>query len=405
VKVLPAGFRVALGPVRESVSSPDMPYVMGDDPERMDANAVIVAKPVSRAGASGGGDANAGYLYLVVHTEPLPEGRLDAMRAALTRPALGLVLAVIAFTTAVALLIISAVTRPLRQLTRAVATLSEHGLAQGLMVAPASPLPAPTKDEFGRLTTAFEMLLDVCRRQWDTLRRADRFRREGVSNLSHDLRSPLTATVACLETLDGRWSATPTAHDDDRRLVEVALRNARNAAKMVGSLGDLAKLDESEYELRRETVDVAGLLDDIALRFAERAARAGIAIVAPLESAEASPTAQLDVELLERAIANVVDNALKFCPGGSTITLSTRRDSGEIAIVIADDGPGVPASELPHLFDRYYQSRPAHATGPGDRGSGLGLAIVRRIAELHGGRATLASGAGGGLSVELHLPG
>jgi signal transduction histidine kinase len=119
------------------------------------------------------------------------------------------------------------------------------------------------------------MLLDICRRQWNALRRTDHFRREGVSNLSHDLRSPLTATVACLETLDGRWAGEP-ARAEDRRLVEIALRNTRNAAGMVQSLGDLAKLDEPEFGLRTEAVDAGELLDDIAVRFAERAARQGV---------------------------------------------------------------------------------------------------------------------------------
>ena len=226
---LKPGSRVALGPVRESIERMDTSYVMGDDPERMDAGAVIVAKPVQRAIARTGAP-HAGYLYLVLHTQQLPADRLDVLRSSFARPVMGLVIAVVAFTTLLALLIISAVTKPLRTLTQAVATLSQRGLAEGLTVAPTSPLPAPTKDEFGQLTGAFEMLLDVCRRQWNALRRTDHFRREGVSNLSHDLRSPLTATVACLETLDSRWVGA-SERGDDRRLVEIALRNTRNAAR------------------------------------------------------------------------------------------------------------------------------------------------------------------------------
>ena len=242
---LKSGTHVALAPVRESIEQKDASYVMGDDPERMDAGAVVVAKPVRRAPAPGDGSRDAGYLYLVLHTQQLPEGRWDVLRSSFARPALGLVLAVVALTTLLAALIIATVTEPLRRLTRAVSTLSQRGLAEGLAIAPGSALPAPTKDEFGQLTIAFEMLLDICRRQWNALRRVDHFRREGVSNLSHDLRSPLTATVACLETLDGRWQSD-ASRDEDRRLVEIALRNTRNAARMVQSLGDLAKLDEPE---------------------------------------------------------------------------------------------------------------------------------------------------------------
>jgi signal transduction histidine kinase len=395
------GTRVALGPVRESIERMDASFVMGDDPERMDAGAVIVAKPVRRGAAA---PSPAGYLYLVLHTQQLPQDRWDAVRSSFARPALGAVLAVVALTTSLAVLIIATVTRPLRRLTAAVSTLSQRGLAEGLAVAPGSPLPMPTRDEFGQLTSAFEMLLDICRRQWNALRRTDHFRREGVSNLSHDLRSPLTATVTCLETLEGRWSAQPE-RTDDRRLVEIALRNTRNAARMVQSLGDLAKLDEPEFALRAEPVDAGELLDDIALRFGERAARQGVGIVTATRADGAATRAELDVELFERAVANLVDNALKFCPAGSTVTLAAAtREDGRIEVSVADDGPGIPAPDLPQLFDRFYQSRATVAPATGDGGRGLGLAIVKRIAELHGGEVAVESALGRGTRVVLALP-
>jgi signal transduction histidine kinase len=407
---LKPGTHVALAPVRESIDSKDASYVMGDDPERMDAGAVVVAKPVRRAGDLGD-RADAGYLYLVLHTQQLPEGRWDVLRSSFARPALGAVIAVVALTTLLAALIIATVTEPLRRLTRAVSTLSQRGLAEGLAVAPGSALPAPTKDEFGQLTSAFEMLLDICRRQWNALRRTDHFRREGVSNLSHDLRSPLTATVACLETLDARWSDS-AERAEDRRLVEIALRNTRNAARMVQSLGDLAKLDEPEFTLRPEAVDAGELLDDIALRFAERAARQGVQLrtapsvdAEPALRAEAGPRLRLDVELFERAVANLVDNALKFCPPGSTVTLAAAaRADGNVEVSVADDGPGIPAADLPQLFDRFYQSRPSVAPATADGGRGLGLAIVKRIAELHGGDVAVESTLGRGTRVILTLP-
>ena len=398
---LKPGTRVALAPVRESIDQRDASFVMGDDPERMDAGAVVVAKPVRRAAE--GGRRDAGYLYLVLHTQQLPEGRWDVLRSSFARPALGAVLAVVALTTLLAVLIIVTVTRPLRRLTAAVSTLSQRGLAEGLAVAPGSPLPEPTKDEFGQLTSAFEMLLDICRRQWNALRRTDHFRREGVSNLSHDLRSPLTATVACLETIEGRWSGD-AERAEDRRLIEIALRNTRNAARMVQSLGDLAKLDEPEFTLRSETVDAGELLDDIALRFAERAARQGVQLRTSAAADGAGPRAELDVELFERAVANLIDNALKFCPRGSTVTLAAEARAGRVDVSVADDGPGIPAADLPQLFDRFYQSRPTVAPATGEGGRGLGLAIVKRIAELHGGDVAVESQLGRGTRVVLSLP-
>jgi signal transduction histidine kinase len=403
---LKSGFRVAIEPVLKAVGQPDAAYVMGDDPERMDADAVVAVQPVRRVMIRPDAPV-VGYLYLVLHTEQLPADRWAALRMSATRPAIWLVGAIVTFTTLLAVLIIVSVTRPLRRLTDAVATISQRGLDESGEDAAQAEFAAIEKsnDEFGQLKSAFDMMLETLRRQWGELRRLDHFRREGVSNLSHDLRSPLTATVACLETLEARWSRETATQDDDRRLVEIALRNTRNAARLVQSLGDLAKLDEPEFSLRAEVVDTGELLGDICLRFADRAARQGVGLRAlEPEGGAAPPFAKVDVELFERAVANLVDNALKFCAAGAQITLAACVEADRVSIRVADSGPGIAPADLPHLFDRFYQSRQSVAPATGEGGKGLGLAIVKRIAELHGGDVAVSSTPGRGTEVVLSVP-
>jgi signal transduction histidine kinase len=396
-------FRVAIGPVlaamRSAKEAPGRtPFVMGDDPERMDADAVVAAEPLVRAIDK----APAGYLYLVAHRDR--GSRWEALRSSFALPSLVLIAAIVAFATVLATLVIASITRPLQRLTAAVSTLSERGLEAEGAGNTAALLPPARRDELGRLTAAFGMMLATVQRQWDALRRLDRFRREGVSNLSHDLRSPLTATAACLETLDARWT-TDARRNDDRQLLEVALRNTRNAARLVRSLGDLAKLDEPEFRLHPVMVDVGELLDDIRLRFAERASQRGVQLRSePVEPDAPVPHAELDVELFERAVANLVDNALKFCPRGASVSLSARRAGATVEVRVQDDGPGVPESDLPFLFDRYFQSRSSVAPATGEGGQGLGLAIVKRIIELHGGSVAAASAPGRGTCVSLRVP-
>ena len=405
---LPVGYRVSLGPLQAAVAGATgqrgMPYVMGDDPERMDANAVIAARPLRRA-IIRNDEPVSGYLYVVSHKADLPSSRWEAVRKSFAMPALVAIAGIVALTTLLAWLVIASVTRPLRRLTDAVATLSQRGLEEGLAEAPQALLLAAPRDEFGQLGNAFDMMLATLRKQWMALRRLDHFRREGVSNLSHDLRSPLTATVACLETLDSRW-AGDAQRRDDHRLVEVALRNTRNAARLVQSLGDLAKLDEPQYKLNAELVDAGELLDDICLRFAERAAQQGVRLRTDTPSAAdvAPPFAMLDVELFERAVANLVDNALKFCSPGAGITLAAVVVQGQVQVRVSDTGPGIAASDLPHLFDRFYQSRQTVAPATGEGGKGLGLAIVKRIAELHGGQVGVSSTPQVGTRVTLMVP-
>jgi len=421
VKLSP-GFRVALAPVLEAVGPTPMPYVMGDDPERNSTDAVIAARPVRRS-LIRNDQPVAGYLYLVCQKRALPAGRLQVFRSAVAQPALVFICGVVALTTLLAAWIIASVTRPLRRLSEAVARVTREGLdepaafgaAPGTGTAAAAalaalPAPAPASasapsDEFGQLAHGFRAMLDTLRRQWETLRRLDHFRREGVSNLSHDLRSPLTASTACLETLEARWAADP-ARGDDRHLVQVALRNTRNAARMVQSLGDLAQLDEPAFRLHTEVLDTRELLDDIALRFAARAAAQGVRLgVDDAAGADAAPAAAaVDVELFERAVANLVDNALKFCPPGARVTLAARQQGERVEVSVADTGPGIASADQPRLFDRFYQSRQGVEPASAEGGKGLGLAIVKRIAELHGGSVAVRSAPGEGTCVTVSLP-
>ncbi|HEX6720143.1 MAG TPA: HAMP domain-containing sensor histidine kinase [Burkholderiaceae bacterium] len=395
------GFRVRLEPVQQAVATAGdrrrAAYVMGDDPEHMNVDAVIAARPLRRSVIRP--DAGrAGYLYLVSQPPGLDPARAEVVRSSLLGSAMSGLAALIVVMTVCAAWIVVTVTRPLRDLSDAVARAQRDGFDGAAMADPMPARSARPGDEFAQLRTGFNAMLARLRSQWDALRRLDQFRRESVSNLSHDLRSPLTATVACLETLDRRW-ATDGARTDDRALLEVALRNTRNAAQLVRSLGDLALLDEPEFKLQPMTVDLAEVLDDIVMRFADRAAQQGVHL--QQVGAAQAVFAAVDIELFERAVANLVDNALKHTPHGGTVTLRMQLDDGRVRIGVADTGSGIAAHDLEHLFDRLY-------TGSGARGNadgkGLGLAIVKRIVELHRGDVSVASEPDRGTEVTVRLP-
>ena len=414
-------FRVSMQPVRQAAQAASegvrSAYVMGDDPERMDADAVVAARSLTVPGAAK--NEVAGYLYLVCNKAALPAGRAEIFRSAFVGPALAAIAGVVTLTTLLAVWIIAAVTRPLRRLSAEVARASRDGLSAAsvggaeLALAGGEALaPSGSKDEFVQLRAGFRTMLSTLRQQWDSLQQLDHFRREGVSNLSHDLRSPLTATVACLETLEQRCQRDASG-EEDRRLIEIALRNTRNAAQMVRSLGDLALLDEPAFQLHAELLNVSEVLDDIALRFTERAARQGVSLRCEHQAGlrEAPPFAAIDVELFERAVANLIDNALKFTPDGGEVLLligvsglaSETGSAGLVNVTVQDNGSGIAAQDIDHLFDRLYQRRDA-APVTGEGGKGLGLAIVKRIVELHRGAVQVSSQPGQGSKVTISLP-
>jgi signal transduction histidine kinase len=411
---LPPDLRVKIAPVQEAAAVASDParrvsrsaaYVMGDDPAYMDADAVVAARALRRASIQPAPEV-AGFLYVVGRKPGLPAGRLARFGAALAGPALGPVLAVIVLATALAVWVIGAVTMPLRVLSDEVAEATRRGFDAAQTMLPSNPQleAAVGDDEFGRLRSGFATLMQRLSAQWGELRRLDQFRRESVSNLSHDLRSPLTAAVAGLETLQRRLG-DDALRAEDRRLVEVALRNTQSAARLVRSLGDLALLDEAEFRLQVMRVDLAELLDDIALRFSPRAQGGGVALDF-VPAGDGPLPADVDIELFERAVANLLDNALKHTGPGGFIRLRAASSGAALTIEVSDSGSGVPASELPHLFDRHFQGR-NQGQGQGGRaegGKGLGLAIVKRIVELHRGGVVAESQPGHGTTVRINLP-
>lgn len=423
---LPPGFKVALGPVQQSAAAAGAapgeamralaPYVMGDDPERMDAETVVAARILQRA-VIHPGEAVAGYLYLVCRKASLPGARQALFRSSVAGPALAFAAALVVLGSLLAVWIIGTVTRPLRVLSDEVAAASKAGFkaaatattaSTGTSTSSGGTAPIAGNDEFSRLRQGFRSMLGTLRTQWDALQRMDHFRRESVSNLSHDLRSPLTATVACLETLDRQWLGDDN-RSADRRLVHMALRNTRNAAAMVRALGDLALLDEPEFKLKLVRLDLTEVLDDIVMRFAQRAAQQHVALRFS-HPASSALVASVDVELFERALANVLDNALKFTPAAGRVDVSAEVLGTQVHIAVADSGSGIATHELPRLFDRLYQARSsAKGEPPGDDlgkglGKGLGLTIVKRIVELHGGTLHVHSTPGQGTRVQLALP-
>ena len=425
---LPSGFKVPMATVREAVQDAGTPpkkaYVLGVDPARLDTPMVVAAHALKRA-VIRKSDAAAGYLYLVTRKNTLPQGRLALFRSAFAGPALAAVAGVVALATLMAAWIIATVIRPLRRISAEVARASKEGLGAANLGASALAFGTPAHDpshnkrpdEFDQLEGGFRSMLATLRQQWRALRELDHFRREGVSNLSHDLRSPLTATVACLETLDQRWATEDNASAngkdlrEDRRLIAMALRNTQNAARLVHSLGDLAQLDEPEFKLHLQPMSLADMLDDIGLRFTERAQQKGVAVYCEHDERAEPSFAEVDIELLERALGNLMDNALKYTPIGGKITLSCRRVLGsanaptQVELSIRDNGSGIAQTDIPRLFDRLYQARSSAAPASSEGGKGLGLAIVKRIAELHHGSVAVHSAVGNGTDVIITLPG
>jgi signal transduction histidine kinase len=189
-----------------------------------------------------------------------------------------------------------------------------------------------------------------------------------------------------------------------REELAVAVRNAAAEAERLTRLTDdlllLARSDEDRLSLRLAPTDIRRLLVASAELASSRLVEADVTCRV---DAQPGTYASLDAGRMRQAVDNLVDNALRFAPGGSVIVLAARADGTDLDIEVLDDGPGFPVGFLPHAFERF--RRPDSGRSRGDGGAGLGLAIVRAIVAAHGGVATASNRPGGGGVVRLCLPG
>lgn len=223
-------------------------------------------------------------------------------------------------------------------------------------------------------------------------------RSELIANVSHDLRTPLAALRGYLEMLASKGGELPGA--TQRSYVEIALRQSEHLATLVDELFELAKLDFKGVRLEREAFQPAELAVDVLQKFQLAADRQDVGL--HIEAAAAVPPVDADLGLVERALDNLIGNALQHTPAGGSVTVSLRAEDQRVIACVADTGSGIPEDELPFIFDRFYRVDKSRARSGG--GAGLGLAIAKRIVELHGGELRVHSIVGQGCRFSFDLP-
>lgn len=228
------------------------------------------------------------------------------------------------------------------------------------------------------------------------IRRLESLRRDFVANVSHELRTPVTAVLSAAETVRLVIEKDPKAAD---RFLSIIERNAERLQRLIEDLLDLSRIESRELKLAPELFATRPFAQHVVGLFRERAEKKRITLVVDMDD-ESSVFA--DRRALEQVVTNLVDNAVKYCPEGAKVTLRAHVDGHLCRLTIADTGPGVEASHLPRLFERFYRVDPGRSRDVG--GTGLGLAIVKHLSEAMGGAVKVESELGRGTSFTVSLP-
>jgi signal transduction histidine kinase len=302
------------------------------------------------------------------------------------------------FSAAAGLLMVRLLVRRLRAMEALAARVAEGDLSVRLA--------DRSGDEIGRVADRLDRMTEGLAEARDRLEAQERQRRQLFADITHELATPLTSIRGYAETLTD--PAVPLSDPERARYQRGVLEEAGRLDRLIRDLFELARLEAGAAPLERVRLDWAALCANVAERFAPRFRDAGLELTwaRRVESAWISA----DGHRMEEVLENLLANALRYVPRGGAVLLALDAVAGSAgpayALTVSDDGPGVGAEALPHLFERFYRSPEARASSAGRarEGSGLGLAIVHEIVERHGGTASAESRAPQGLTIRIELP-
>lgn len=240
--------------------------------------------------------------------------------------------------------------------------------------------------ELYELTGAFNAMLD---RLEDGVKRLSRF----AADLAHDLRTPVNALMIKTQVALSR----PRTADEYRALLESNIEDFESLSRLIESTLFLTRADNEQLAATRAPIDIRKTLDKVTDYFSGVAEEAGVSL-----SVSGEGTVLADAVLVERAVSNLISNAIRHTQPNETVRISVIDGSDVVAIAVENPGLGIPADQIERVFDRYFRGDPARSQGAGS--AGLGLAIVRAIMALHGGTATVASGPGAMTRFVLSFP-
>jgi signal transduction histidine kinase len=383
--------RVDVGPILDLLSDSRPLPIKGINPRNPDVRKVFSVFPVSDPNNV---DRPIGYLYVVLggsQYEAIAEqvSGSDKQRMVAT----GILLLVLAAFVA-GTLIFSFLTRRLRSLTTQLSEFTEGNFeAEKPVEAVSQP-----RDEIDLLRNACHYMATTIQQQLSNLQENDRLRRELVTNISHDLRTPLATMQGYIETL----LIKDKALDPETRLqyLGVARKHARHLGNLVQDLLELAMLDSSRVVPAFEEFSLTELIHDVVQEFELQAEDAEVSL--QVDPPDQAVSVYADISLIQRVLENLVGNALRYTPEGGKVSISVEPSSSAVDVSVADTGPGISKDALPHIFDRFYKADPEDTGGNGSMG--LGLAITKRILELHGSEIRVISEERHGTRFHFDLP-
>lgn len=351
-----------------------MTPLQGDDPKSLHRKKVFSAASIERRGKQ------EGYLYVILGGEQYDSVVQKLKGSYIFQLSAAMMFAGLLFALITGLMLFALLTGRLKKLANVMDAFKRGDRVETFPF----QKKKTSADEIDRLSSTFQEMalrIDV---QMAELKASDRMRRELVANVSHDLRTPLATLQGYIETL--LIKENQYTRQERRNYLEIAIQHCQRLNHLVSEILELAKLESVQMQINPEVFNLQELAQDVTQKFLLQAKEKQIQLVTQFEAA--LPFVRADIALIERALENLIENALHYTPekGQVSIEISQAKD---ITVAIRDTGMGISKQELAHIFKRFYHS---HRTKKEKEGhSGLGLAITKKIIELHHQKISVTS--------------
>ncbi|MCP4935044.1 MAG: HAMP domain-containing histidine kinase [bacterium] len=380
--------KISLQPIRAFLAM-EKPYpLLGDDPRDHVRQKAFSVTPVPSQ------EKPEGYLYVVLRGEQYAKAERLARDGFLLQSGLWALLISLGIGLLAGLMVFGLLTRRLRKLSQSIEHFERSGFTDKISFLDKR---AGRTDEIDQLGASFDHMAIRISDQLDTMNEQDHLRRRLVAQVSHDLRTPLASIQGYLESLQLKEHNLTVQQRAE--LVEVALRQGKRLSRMVEELFELAGLDARERSPNLEPCSVSELTHDVVQKYSVRAQQHSVDL--QIEASTRLPLASVDIPMLERVFDNLIDNALAHTPADGHIKVSLAPLDDTLQITISNSGKGIPANDLPHVFEPFFQGESGSAN---PNHAGLGLAIAKRIMELLHGNITVTSTEGQGTKFTLQVP-